>query len=230
MSIRFPLGILFAIIVLSQIKSQENSYAAASDSDPEARALLEKMREKFERYQTLEASFSLTIEVPEQPAEVQEGAMSQKGDKYRVELAEQAIYCDGTTIWVHLKHNNEVQINNVEENFEEESASLSPQDLLRVYEREDHVYVLGNAYTEGGIPLQEIDFKPLDRDSEYAKLRLILDQKSYEPKTIKVFNKDGSRYTLQIASFTPNPSISDDNFTFYPERYPDIFIEDLRID
>lgn len=50
------------------------------------------------------------------------------------------------------------------------------------------------------------------------------------PETIKVFNKDGSRYTLTIAEFTPNAKVSSEDFTFRPENFPDIFIEDLRID
>lgn len=220
--------LMSGVFVLPQLSAQENNYAIAADSDPEARELLERMRQKYERYQTLKASFSLTIEIPEQPAEIQEGTISQKGEQYHVELAEQAIYCDGSTIWVHLKHNNEVQINSAEQ--DEGAESLSPKDLLRIHERSDHVYAMGNAYTENSVPLQEIEFKPLDSDSEYSKLRLILNQKELEPKTIKVFNKDGSRYTLAIETFTPNVALPDTTFVFNPEHYPDIFIEDLRID
>jgi outer membrane lipoprotein carrier protein len=228
MNITSTFPILFLILLFGGLSAQDNNYSAAADSDPEARVLLEKMRSKFERYASLSASFNLAIEIPGQPTELQDGSMSQQGDQYRVELAEQAIYCDGRTIWVHLKHNNEVQINNVEEG--EDTESLAPQDLLRVYEREDHVYALGNAYTRDGKPLQEIEFKPLDPDSEYAKLRLIMDSINLEPETIKVFNKDGSRYTLTIAEFTPNAKVSSEDFTFRPENFPDIFIEDLRID
>lgn len=216
------------LFLSSFVNAQDNNYTSAADSDPEAKALLDKARKKYDSYRSLEADFTLTLEIPEQPTEVQEGKMAQKGEQYRVELEDQAVYCDGEIIWLYLKNNNEVQINKVEEG--EDAESLSPKDLLRIYEGDDYVYALGNAYTADGRALQEIEFKPLDRDSEYAKIRLLMDQKKYEPVSIKIFGKDGSRYTLELNDLRPNVSFDKGYFTFQPEKYPGIYVEDLRID
>lgn len=218
----------FLFFLSPLLLAQENEYVSAADSDPEARALLDKARKKYDSYRSLEAEFTLTLEIPEQPIEVQQGKMAQKGEQYRVELEEQAVYCDGEIIWLYLKNNNEVQINNVEEG--EDAESLSPKDLLRIYEGDDYVYALGNAYTVDGRAIQEIEFKPLDRDSEYAKIRLMMDKKKYEPVSIKIFGKDGSRYTLELKELRPNVTFDRAYFTFQPEKYPDIYVEDLRID
>ena len=49
------------------------NYTKAEDSDPKAKEALGKMRKKYTAYDVLEADFSLEIEVPEQPKEVQKG-------------------------------------------------------------------------------------------------------------------------------------------------------------
>ena len=40
-------------------------------SDPATKVVLDKMRAKYEGYKTLEADFSLILEMPEQPKEIQ---------------------------------------------------------------------------------------------------------------------------------------------------------------
>lgn len=205
------------------------SYTSNAESDPEARILLNKIQKKYDAFKTLEADFTLTIEIPEEPADQQNGKLVQKDDKYRLELAGQEIFCDGETLWFYLKNNDEVQINNVEEESED-FEMLSPNDLLRIYEREDFVYVLANAYTENGQPLQDIEFKPLDKDSEYTKMRLTLNQRENEVVSIKVFSKDGSRFTLAITNLTPDKNYPDSYFVFNPANYPGVYVEDLRMD
>lgn len=198
-------------------------------SDPEAKAILEKMRTKYEAYQTLGADFILTIEIPEEEKEVQSGSIAQHGDKYRVDLEHQAVYSDGNSLWLYMKNSNEVQINDVDD-FEEDGEMLSPKDLLRIYEKEDFIYQLINEDYENGVAIQQIEFKPTDRDSEYAKMRVTIDQKKMQIKRIKAFSKDGSRYTMEVKKFKPNSKYAAADFVFNPEDYPDIFVEDLRIE
>ena len=208
--------------------SQQNQYAKAGDSDPEARAILEKVKTKYEAYKSIEATFTLSIELPEQPAEEQTGKLIQQGDQYKLDLAAQQLICDGKSIWLYLKNNKEVQINNFD--AEEESAFLSPRDLLRVYEREDFVYVLVNEYAENGAILQDIEFKPLDPNSEYSKLRLSVEKGSSQIKRIRAFAKDGSRYALTLNSFKSNQSYPASTFVWNKATCPDCYVEDLRID
>jgi len=199
-------------------------------SDPEAKAILEKMRTKHEAYKSVAADFTLTIEIPEEDKEVQKGSISQAGEKYRLDLEHQAVYSDGTSLWLFMKNNNEVQINDVDEFEEEDGELLSPQDLLRIYEKEDFIYHLINEDIENGRAIQQIEFKPTDRDSEYSKMRVTIDRKKLEIVRIKAFSKDGSRYTMEVNKFTPNQPYKDADFVFDPSKYPDIFVEDLRIE
>lgn len=221
----FFLG-LFTAGLLAQPTT--NQYTKASDSDPAAKAVLEKVKIKYEAYKSVEALFTLNIELPGQPAEDQSGKLIQQGNQYRLELASQNLLCDGKSIWLYLKNNKEVQINNFDE--EEESAFLSPRDLLRVYERDDFVYILSNEYSENGKIIQDIEFKPLDQSSEYSKMRLSVDKASSQIVRIKAFAKDGSRYTLTVNTFKSNGTYPPSTFVWNKAECPDCYVEDLRID
>jgi len=203
--------------------------AEKESSDPKAKAILEKMRTKYEAYNAVGADFTLTIEIPEEDKEIQDGSIAQQGDKYRVELEHQAVYSDGQSLWLYMKHNNEVQINDVDD-FEDDGEMLSPKDLLRIYEKEDFIYQLVNEDYENGVMIQQIEFKPTDKDSEYSKMRVTIDKKKVQIKRIKAFSKDGSRYTMEVNKFKTNMSYTAKDFVFNPAQYPDIFVEDLRIE
>ncbi len=202
----------------------------AETSDPAAKAILEKLRNKYEAYKTVEADFDLTIEIPEEDKEIQTGNLAQDGEKYRLKLDNQAIYSDGKTLWLYLKNNNEVQINNVEDFEDEEEDFLSPKDLLRIYEKEDFIYGLTNEGYEKGVLIQQIEFKPIDKDSEYAKMRLTIDKKKNQIMRIKAFAVDGARYTMDVKKFKPNLAYKSTDFVFNEKKYPGIHVEDLRID
>ncbi len=217
----------FCLGFLSLTAQSENAYTRSADSDPAARALLEQVRKKYEGYRNVKAQFELTLAFPNQPEELQEGMLYRKGDQYRLELAGQEVISDGEAIWFIQKANKEVQINDVPE-ADQDVGVLSPQSLFTIYERDDFVYVMGNKYSRGGKPVQEIIFKPLESDSDYAKLQLEINPNNAEIQTLKAFAKDGSRYTLEMKNVTPNASIPAGLFTFKKEDYPDYYVEDLR--
>ncbi|MBV6427886.1 MAG: hypothetical protein KIPDCIKN_02409 [Haliscomenobacter sp.] len=222
------LFLVCAVLLASGLSGQTNkTYNQKADSDPEAKAMLERVRKKYESYPTLEAEFSLAIEVPEQPKEVQRGKIQQKGAKYRIEFSGQTVISDGKSIWIVLSQNKEVQINHLPD-AEEDEAILSPQSLFRIYEKGSFAYTIVNEYSATGKILQEIEFKPLDRYSEYSKIRLTVDKKTANFVEIKGFTKDGTRYTLTMTKLTPNKPLTDAVFTFNKANYPGFHIEDLR--
>jgi len=223
---RIMLLAICAFIFTNLSAQEKNDYSSATQSDPAAKAVLDKVRAKFETYSSLEAEFSLVIELPEQPKEVQKGKLQQKGDQFRLNLESHGIVSDGESVWLHLKNAQEVQISDMEEG---DGDMLSPKDLLQIYESEEYVYVLANEFMENNRPVQQIEFKPLDRDSEYSKLRMTLDKKSSDIVRIKVFAKDGSRYTLNMNKMKPNVSFAADHFTWTKKECPDCYVEDLRL-
>jgi outer membrane lipoprotein-sorting protein len=218
------LGFLFINISFAQ-----SAQFASEKSDPRAKVILEKLRKKYETYSSVAADFKITIEIPAEDKETQMGSLAQKGDKYRLKLDNQSIYCDGKILWLYLKNNNEVQVNNVED-MEDEDEFMSPKDIFRVYEKEEVIYALTNEGYENGKAIQQIEFKPLDKDSEYAKMRVTIDKKKNQVIRVKTFNVDGTRYTMEVIKFTPNLNYKQSDFVFDTKKFPGVHVEDLRID
>lgn len=215
-------------VVILSIVFILSSLISYGQKDPAAKAILKDMKEKYDSYQTMEVNFDLILEIPESPSETQSGQIIQAGEKYRVKLDDQAIYCDGTGIWVHLIGNNEVQINDLDTS--EDSEMMSPKDLLRIYESEDFDYAITGDAKEGGIPVQYIEFKPMDRDSEYSKIKMTVESKENQLKSLRIFGKDGSQYTIKLKSMETNHYVDASTFTFDESQFPGVRIEDLRLD
>lgn len=215
---------LFSIMITTAF-AQKNTMSKAGDSDPEATAILKKVQQKYEAFNSVGMDFSLIIKVPEMGEEVQKGKMLQKGENYRLEMKDQLVLYNGQTMWLYLKALNEVQIMDAEEGAE---GMLSPKDLLKIYEQKDFVYALTNRVKKNGKWVQQIEFKPLKEEVDYSKLRVSVEHQSNEVVQIEAFGKDGTRYTLVINELTPNVSIADASFKFNKADYPDVYVEDLR--
>ncbi len=218
---------LFCSLISGAIVAQTNEYTKAEDSDPEATAILDKIKKKYKTLNTIEAKFSLEMKFPEEPAIIQGGTVAKAGKKYYMNTESYSAICDGQSVWFILKDNKEVQINTMPEEGETDEL-LTPESMFTFYEKEDYVYILANQFMENNIPVQQIEFKPLDYDSEYAKLRLTYNKNNLDIVRIKTFSKDGTTFTLNINEINANKNLEDRLFTFDASKYPDFHIEDLR--
>lgn len=216
---------LFVGVFTFQLSAQRNVLSKATDSDPAATALLKKVQQKYEAFNTVGMDFSLIIKVPEMREEVQKGKLLQKGDLYKLEMKDQLVFFDGNTMWLYLQNMNEVQIMDAKEMPE---GMLSPKDLLRIYEKKDFVYALTSRVKLGERLVEQIEFKPLKQDVDYSKMRVSVEKNTNEIVQIEAFTKDGSRYTLRVDKLIPNPSLSDATFRFDKKDFPDVYVEDLR--
>ena len=218
---------LFALLAIAI----SSSAFAQRIADPQAKALLDKMKVRYESYETLGADFTLLLDIPGEDLITQKGKLKQQGDKFRLDLEEQAIISNGETVWLYLKNNQEVQINDAE--FDEEAADefMSPQDILKIYERGDMDYALTNEMPLNGRVVQQVEFKPLERDeAEYSKLRMTVDKKTLDIVSVIAFAKDGSRYTFQLDDLRPGETYASEDFEWQTSECPDCYVEDLRID
>ena len=219
--------LLFALITLFSTQSlAAQTTAVPEKNDPEAKKVLDKIRKKYDAYKTLEATFSLAIEVPGQAKEIQKGTVTQEGKKFRLDMADQIVVSDGVTTWAYQKKSNEVQVNDADPN--DANSFLTPKDLLSRYQKGDFLYAITDKTTEGGKVLTQIEFKPKDKTSEYSKLRIAIDEKAGTMQSIKAFAKDGSRYTFNITRFTPNKVLAAGQFKFDQTQYKGVRVEDLR--
>ncbi len=188
-------------------------------SDPDAAKILKKLKDKYTAFSALYSEYVLTIDNRE-TKETQNGKITQKGNKFNVDNNGNQIICDGITLWMYIKNNNVVQINN----YEEDEDPMSPGRIMKLYEAEnDFVYAITNEDDAKA----EIEFKPLKKDEDFFKIRIQVDKVKNEVKYIKVFAKDGTTYTLDIKTIRTT-STDDSIFTFNKSKYPGVKVEDLR--
>lgn len=217
-----------ALFLANGIVAQQKQYISADESDPEAQQMLQKVKAKYDGYKTLETTFVLDIEIPEQPKQSQKGNLARQGDKYHFKLGTQEVFCDGKAIYFILHNNQEVQINDVPEADEDDSI-LTPQSIFNFYESGKFVYFITGEIMESGRRLHQITFKPLDRDNtDYAKLVLTMDKKNSEIIRVKAFGKDASRYTFNMGNVKANTGLTASAFSFDKSKFPGYYIEDLR--
>lgn len=225
---KYLMAMIFSMTLLVTGFAQKRDFTKGKDTDPQATKILDKVSKKYEAYESIEATFSLEIEIPEEPIDKQKGSMKTQGEKYNVDLEGMSMICDGEKFWVHNKRNEDVQLNDPPDPDEEDDM-LSPQEFYNFYKSGDYVYALTNAIQEKGKALLQIEFKPLDEDSEYSKIRMTIEKKTSTVKRVKVFSKDGSRFTLKIDKLTPNKNFAASDFVFDKSKYPNVHIEDLRL-
>lgn len=219
--------LLVTLLMLAYTALQAQTPAPAEKSDPEAKKVLDRVRKKYEGYKTIEATFSLTIEIPGQPADIQKGTIGQEGDKFRLDMAPQIIASDGKTTWVYLKKNKEIQITDTDPGSE--SGFLTPKDLLSRYQKGDYLYAITEKITEKSVVLTQIEFKPKAKTSEYFKIRISINEKAGTIESIKAFAKDNSRYTFLISRLNTKKTFPADYFQIKSSDYPGVHVEDLRM-
>lgn len=219
--------LMLAALITTIALAQDSNYTSPDDSDPEAKVILDKIRKKYDAYQSMEVDFRLDIAFPEQAVETQKGKLARQDKKYRMNLGSYGAISDGSSVWIIMHKNKEVQINDMPEPGEDQSI-LSPEAMLNFYDQGEYVYFLTAEMKEKGRLIQQIEFKPLDRYSDYSKLRLTVDKNKTEVVRIKVFVKDGSQYTLWLDKLTPNKSFASNEFSFDKSKYEGYHIEDLR--
>ncbi|KAA3641697.1 MAG: hypothetical protein DWQ02_00150, partial [Bacteroidetes bacterium] len=125
--------VTLAFFTGTALLAQNNQYLSAEDSDPEATAILKKVKAKYEGYKTIESDFVLDIEIPEQEKQSMQGELERQGNKYHFKLGTQEVYCDGKAIYFILHNNKEVQINDIPDPDEDDSL-LTPQSIFNFYE------------------------------------------------------------------------------------------------
>ena len=81
---------------------------------------------------------------------------------------------------------------------------------------------------ENGQNCTQIECKPLDRNSEYSKIRLTIGDKSNSILNAQIFNKNGTRLKIDLKDHIKGYDITSTTFTFDEGVHEGIHVEDLR--
>ena len=208
------------VILIMAVFTLLPSFVIAQSAEKKAASLLEEVTAKMKAYKTMKLDFTYSmVNKGQKINESFKGTLLSKGDKYKLNISEQQIFCDGKTAWTYQKDANEVQINDVTGDEE----SFTPTKFMTSY---------GNNYksklmTDKG-NLQIIEMSPVKGRKKFSKVNLTLDKGSKQIKSMQVYDKNGGVFTYNIEHFTTNQPIADSEFTFKASNYPKVEIVDMR--
>ena len=195
----------------------------AFSQSKKAKAIIEEITEKTQSYKSVEFEFTFTYEDPSNGDDVSEsGKLIISGDKYILNIEGQKVICDGKTIWTYIEDAWEVQINSIEE----DDGSITPSKLLTTY-NEEYKARLVKEFKKDGVQYQKIELKPQE-GKKWVKLEVIVNADEMQFSEISIFDKNGGKIHYKIDTFTPDINITDDDFIFNTEDYPDVEVVDMR--
>jgi outer membrane lipoprotein-sorting protein len=197
---------------------------AIAQYDPKALEVLEAMGKKYKAIPSFEVNFTQVL--TNESAGVKEEMKAKftvKGDKYKLELSEQQVYNNGTTIWTYLPSSKEVNV----DNFDPKSDDLNPSKTFELYKKGFKYLLLGEK-NEGGVLCDEVDLVPEKKDAQYFKIKMMISKKDKSVQSWTMFDRSGNRYKNTITKFVPNVKVDDAFFTFDPKKFPGVEVIDLR--
>ena len=194
-------------------------------NDPDAKRILDGVSVKFKTFKGVEAKFQLKIEnATGKNLSTKSGSVYMKGNKYRVSVTGQEIFCDGNNVTTFDKGANEVTITKVDPT----ANSLTPQKIFSNFYDKDFLYKSNGETVIGGKKVQEVELTPIDKSKPYFKVLVYVDRATQIINSTKVFEKAGNRITYSVLSINTVSAVNDQQFVFDAKKYPGAEVVDLR--
>lgn len=198
-----------------------------SESDPAAKVILQNLKRQYDKYSSVEIDFQLTRTASDD-TDIQKGKIIQQGKNFNVNSRDFQIISDNKSLWFFNRDHNNVQISDAE--YEESDEIMSPLDILKLYNSNNYVYAIVDKKNTKNGTLNYIEFKPLDKFSEYSKIRVVVNEKINKIVSLTVFMKDSTRLLFEISNQVTDKKYDSATFSFNEKDHPGINKEDLRIE
>ncbi|MFA0963018.1 outer membrane lipoprotein carrier protein LolA [Roseivirga sp. BDSF3-8] len=195
---------------------------ALAQYDEKARTILDKMSAQYQKIPSYKADFSyiLTNEA-EGLNEEFAGKIAVKDNMYRLKMEGQEIINNGETMWTYLEDVNEVNI----DYYDPEDGDMSPSKIYTAY-KDGFKYIYLDQESAGDVNV--VDLVPNDKNSQYYKVRLLINKSNNTLKGWKIFDKAGNVIHYDIRNFNPKANLQDSYFVFNEDDYSDVEVIDLR--
>ncbi|MCL2042457.1 MAG: outer membrane lipoprotein carrier protein LolA [Bacteroidales bacterium] len=204
-----------AIIIVSA------AVAFAQKVDPQV--LLKQASEKAAAYQTIAAGFTYSLQnTAAKLNDSQKGDITIKGDKYRLEIAQQTILSDGKTVYTIMPNAKEVQINDIEDM----NDAITPNKIFTDYYKNFTAKSVTEK-TVKGVVCQVIELEPVSK-KDFTKAVLTVAKSDLIPQELQLTDKKGTLHTYVLENFKVDQPIDDAVFTFKQGDYPDYEVIDMR--
>ena len=210
-----------ALILLAFISSLA---FAQKPADKGADKLLNLISNRYKNFKTIKADFIYSIESKaENISEKQKGSIYVKGNKFRLDIADQIILCDNKTVWTYSKEANEVQVNN----YDPKKAPIKLDDIFTMYDKGFLSKVL-ETKKEGKNDIVVVELTPKDKKKNFFKIKLTIDKTNQTIIKSQVFDKNGTIHTYIVTNQFPKVKLEDNFSVFDVKKFPRCDVIDLR--
>lgn len=197
-----------------------------AQQDPKAREILDAMSNKYKSISSFQANLSYNMtNKTEGINESYKGKISVKGDMYRLEMQDQEIYNDGTTVWTYLPNLDEPEV--TIDNNNPDGGDITPSSIFNIY-KEGYKYLYLKSAVIDGKSYDIIDLVPNDKDAQYFKVRIEIGVKDKLLRNFTLFDREGSEYSYLISNFKSDVNLTDSYFKFDISKLTEDQIIDIR--
>ena len=188
----------------------------------DASQILNSLSEKTKSYKNISIDFDFKYENElEDIREKKSGKIIIENEKFKLEIDDQIIVCNGKDQWIYSKETNEVQILEYDRNNE----FMNPKNLLNIYEQ-GYNYRYDKEIEIDSKFYHLIDLFPNEENNEIIKISLAISKDENMVKKIEAFESNGAIYIYTVIKSRYNRKNL--KFDFDTSKYENIYIIDLR--
>lgn len=195
---------------------------AAGQNDPEAVKILDRFSSQALSAPSVSMRFDLvTTDQTTDTKNTITGSVIFDGDKYRLDLKDNIIWFNGSTIWSYLPVENEVTITRPDK--KDNSFQSRPSSLFTMYKSGYR-----NRLIEEKPDSWIIDMYPNDIKSDHIRVRLKIGKSALQLISAEYRKKDGITATLEVKEYNLKMKPESSVFVFSPEKYKGVEVIDMR--
>ncbi|MGE8242628.1 lipoprotein chaperone [compost metagenome] len=212
---------LWLLLSLLLLTLSQHSYA----QNDAAKALLNKVSQKYNGYKTIQAGFTLDIKQANGSSHSDAGTLylDKANNKYHINTKNQILISDSKTQWNIMKAEKEVEISEASNSTNE----INPTNIFSFY-TSGFKYALAGTEKVKGMSLSVVELTPIDSKKNYSKIKLRVNKTNNLIYDTAIFDKSGNRYTYTLNAQEGNKAITSSFFTFNKSNYSGFDIVDLR--
>ncbi|MFC0878380.1 outer membrane lipoprotein carrier protein LolA [Saccharicrinis sp. FJH2] len=196
-------------------------FQLSAQFNPEAVEIIKPVSESILNSSGVSADFVFTLENKQKElSETDSGKLVLQGNKYHLSVMGTETYFDGTTQWVHMVDEEEVNISNPDP---DDKMELTPVNLFTLYEQGFRFRIVqekGNEVT--------IDMFPDDKEMPYYKISLVIDKAAKLFKAVEAYGRDGVDTKVEIKNMQKGLNLNESEFVFNSAQHPDVEVIDMR--
>ncbi|HCI55191.1 MAG TPA: outer membrane lipoprotein carrier protein LolA [Bacteroidales bacterium] len=197
-------------------------FKVSGQSDAEAIKILDSFSSKALSAPSVSMKFQLvTVNIARGTKDTLNGSIILAKDQYRLELPNNIIWFNGTTLWNYLVAEKEVTITKPDR--KDDSFMNRPSSIFTLYKKGYKIRLL-----EENPVSWVIDLYPEDTNSELVRVRLTIGKTMLNLINAEYKRKDGITAFLNVKEYNLKTIPDASFFVFNPKNYRDVEIIDMR--